>query len=244
MVFINCRLPLAQWIRPWRGCDRWFVEQMNPMHDANVADAETESEPVVTEVRVFSFVILFARLGLVGTLGIVAFVIFFADHTIHVQKQGDATVYTSDNSFIWAFGAFAVLTAIITFLFATAAGLTARVMSAGMALITIWIIYMVITMDVSNHNVTVTPDGMSREVGTTSDPIRHSIDFRTTSYMFIDEYQDGHRVKQELVAYSSIDGEETRVPAFGMMQAAIPQILTYAGEHDIVVDASSWSPPE
>ena len=157
---------------------------------------------------------------------------------IDTVVNGDTTVYTSDSSlFNVFFMIMPMITGVIAFVFFLQRGVF-RFFSAALVAITVWLAYTAFTMDTSNHNVTVTPTSMTREVGTKSDPIQHRIDFTKTAYLYIDEVPGTRGPNYELVANAATDGTETRVPIFDMMRVALPEIIETAGNNNVVIGDS------
>ena len=60
------------------------------------------------------------------------------------------------------------ITGVLAFVFFLQRGIF-RFFAAALVVITAWLGYTALQMDTSNHSVTVTPNGFTREVGTVSD---------------------------------------------------------------------------
>lgn len=178
-----------------------------------------------------------ARIVIAVLVVSIAAMLFYGTPAINVVTSGDSTVYTPDSSFDLFFMIFPVITAIMAFVFALQPGIF-RFFGVVLIAITAWLAYTAFNMDTSNHNVTITPTSVTREVGTRSRPTRHSIDFTTTAYLYIDQVPGDRGPEYELVANSADDGAETRVPIFDMMRAALPQILETAGENNVIIGES------
>jgi hypothetical protein len=204
-------------------------------------DADKKNKPTVDEfgnpIPVHRIQVRLARIVIVVLVVMFIALQFFGTPKINVVTKGDSTVYTSDSSFNLFFIILSVITGIIAFLYVRQPGIY-RFFGAVLIAITAWLAYTAFNMDISNHNVTVTPTSVSCEVGTKSKPIRHSIDFTTTAYLYIDEVPGNRGPKYELAANAATDGAETRVPIFDMMRAALPQILETASRNNVVIGDS------
>lgn len=172
-----------------------------------------------------------ARIGFVGVAVLLIGFRFFGDASVSVETKGDSSIYTSDSSLGFVFLVLPVLTAILAIVFALQPGIY-RVFGVALGLVTAWLAYSAVTKDTSNHNVTVTSTGVSCEVGTKANPIRHKIDFTKTAYLFVDQLPGS---KYELVANAANDGAETRIPIFDLMRAALPQIIENASNNNVVI---------
>ncbi|MFC1759318.1 hypothetical protein ACFL2H_11220 [Planctomycetota bacterium] len=160
---------------------------------------------------------------------------FSGSPKIETVTHGDTTVYTSASSSLNVFFMITpVITGVLAFVYFLQRGVF-RFFSAALVAITVWLAYTAFTMDTSNHNVTVTPTSMTREVGTKAAPIQHRIDFTKTAYLYIDEVPGTRGPNYELVANAATDGTETRVPIFDMMRVALPEIIETAGNNNVVV---------
>jgi len=175
-----------------------------------------------------------ARIGIIGAVVLLICLQFFGGASVSVETKGDSSIYTSDSSLGVVFLVFPVLTAILAIVYALQPGIY-RVFGVALGLVTVWLAYIAITMDTSNHNVTITPTGVSCEVGTKANPIRHQIDFTTTAYLFIDQLPGDRGSRYELVANAADGGAETRIPIFDVMRAALPQIIENASKNNVVV---------
>ena len=110
-----------------------------------------------------------------------------------------------------------------------------RLASLALFAISVWMGYTVLFVSFDNHRVTIGPDSVTREVGTVSDPVIHHIDFSDTAYMIITESRRNNRPYFELVAYSTSDGTETRIPIHDMMKEALPEIFRNAANADVII---------
>lgn len=175
----------------------------------------------------------------IGVLVIMFIVLQFSGSPkIDKVVNGDATIYTSNSSsFNYFFMIMPVLTGAVAIVFFLQRGVF-RFFAAALIAITAWLAYSAFQLDTSNHNVTVTPSSVTREVGTKSDPIKHHIDFTTTAFLYIDEVPSTRGPNYELVANAATDGNETRVPIFDMMRVALPQIIEKASDNDVVIGDS------
>ncbi|QDT51605.1 hypothetical protein Pan258_56940 [Symmachiella dynata] len=178
---------------------------------------------------------------LVRIIVVVAFVMIIAlqfsgTPSLNVATKGDSTVYTENLSFKLPFIIFPVLTGIGAFIFALQPGIY-RFFAAALVAMTAWLAFNAFDIVSSNPNVTLTPTSVTREVGTKAKPIRHSIDFTKTAYLYIDQVPGSREPKHELVAIAA-DGAETRVPISGMMRFALPQILETASQRNIIIGES------
>jgi len=175
-----------------------------------------------------------ARIGIIGAVAVIIYLQFFGGAYVSVETKDDSSIYTSDSSLGFVFFVFPVLTAILAIVYSLQPGVY-RVFGVALGLVTAWLAYSAVTMDTSNHNVTVTPAGVSCEVGTKANPILHKIDFTTTAYLFIDQLPGDRGYKYELVANAADDDAETRIPIYDLMRAALPQIIESASENNVVV---------
>jgi len=203
------------------------------VNDSGPPNVDSSGNPI----RVYRIQVWLARAAIFAIIVLLICVQFFGGATVTVQTKGDATVYTAHSTTDYLFYVFPVLTAILTIVYCLQSGIF-RVFGAALALITAWLIYTAVTMDTSNHNVTVTSTTVSREVGKRSNPIRHQIDFTKTAYLYIDQVPGNRRPKYELVATAAADGAKTRVPIFDMMRSALPQIMENASKHNVVIGDS------
>ena len=96
---------------------------------------------------------------------------------------------------------------------------------------------MAFTLDLSRHHVKVSPSGVVREVGTKTNPIRHEIQFATTSALYVERVPGDSGSRYELVAIAA-GGTQTRIPISDMMRAALPQILETAARHGVLIGES------
>ena len=176
----------------------------------------------------------------IGVLVIMIIATQFSEtRKIEQVSDGDTTVYTSQSSlFDYFFMIIPVITGVLAFVFFLQRGIF-RFFAAAFVAITAWLGYTAFQVDTSNHRVTVSPDRVTREVGTVSDPIKHEIDFTNTAFLYIDEVPGTRGPNYELVANSARGGKETRVPICGMMRAALPQIMDYASKNNVVIGESA-----
>jgi hypothetical protein len=179
----------------------------------------------------------FARVAIVGAVILLVWLQFLRGTAVTIERQGDSTIYTAHSPIAFMVYVFPVFTAVLTIVYVFQPGIF-RVFGAVLGLMTAWLIVSAVTMDLSNHNVTVTPTSVSREVGTKSNPIRRQIDFTTTAYLYIDHVSGGRGLEYELVANAVADGAETRIPIYDMMRSALPQIMETAGKHDVIIGPS------
>jgi len=200
------------------------------MNDSQTPHIDAAGNPI----PVYSIQTRLANFGAIGAVGMFMCTVFFSDVTVSVAVNGDSTVYTASSILGYLFYVVPVLTGLATIVFALQPGIY-RLFAVALALITAWAAHGAVTLDTSNHNVTVTSTSVSREVGTTSDPIRREIDFTKTAYLYIDEVPGSRGPEYELVAHAADDGAETRVPIFDMMRAALPQIIETAIRHEVVL---------
>lgn len=175
-----------------------------------------------------------ARIAIIGAVVLLIWFQLFGGGSVSVETKGDASVYTSDSSLGFVFLVFPVLTAVASIVYALQPGIC-RVFGVALGLVTVWLAYSAVTMDTSNHHVTVTPTGVSCEVGTKANRIRHTIDFTTTAYLFIDQLPGDRGSKYELVANATSGGKETRISIFDLMRAALPQIIENASNNNVVI---------
>jgi hypothetical protein len=203
---------------------------------------DEKNTPTVDEhgnpIPVHPIQVRLARIVIVVLVVMVVALRFSGTPTVSVVTKGDSTVYMSDSSFNLFFIILPVITGITAFVYALQPGVY-RLFATVLIAITAWLAYTAFNIDTSNHNVTVTPTGFTREVGTKSRPIRHSIDFTTTAYLYIDQAPGDRGPKYELVANASADGAETRVPIFDLMRSALPQILETAGKNNVMIGESA-----
>ncbi|QDU47306.1 hypothetical protein Mal52_58340 [Symmachiella dynata] len=177
-----------------------------------------------------------ARIIVVAAFVMIIALQFSGTPPVNVATKGDSTVYTENLSSKLPFIIFPVLTGIGAFVFALQPGIY-RFFSVALVAITAWMAFNTFDIVSSNHNVTLTPTRVTREVGTKAKPIRHSIDFTKTAYLYIDQVPGSREPKHELVAIAA-DGAETRVPISGMMRFALPQILETASQRYIIIGMS------
>ena len=203
------------------------------MDDSTTPHMGESGNPIV----IYPIQVRLARVGFGVALVLLICIWLFGGATVSVQTDGDSTVYTSESLLGLMFYVFPILTAILTIVYSMQRGVF-RLLGVALGLITAWLIYTLAMMDTSNHNVTVTPTSVSREVGTVSKPIRHRIDFTTTAYLYVDEIPGERGPEYELVAYAADDGAETRVPIFDMMRAALPQIIETARKQSVIIGGS------
>ncbi len=98
---------------------------------------------------------------------------------------------------------------------------------------------MAFTLDLSRHHVKVSPSGVVREVGTKTNPIRHEIQFATTSALYVEHIPGDSGSRYELVAIAAGGTRNTRIPISDMMRAALPQILEEtAARHGVLIGES------
>jgi hypothetical protein len=204
------------------------------MNDNSTPHVDAAGNPI----PVYPIQVRLARLAILGLVVMFICLQFFGGAVVSVETKGEATIYTSESSLDLIFFAFPVITGILAIVYSLQPSIF-RFFGAALVLITAWLTYTAFTMDASNHNVTVTPTAVSREVGTTSDPMRHEIDFTKTAYLYIDQVPGDHGPKYELVANAATDGAETRVPIFDMMRSALPQIMETASKQNVMIGEST-----
>jgi hypothetical protein len=195
------------------------------------------TNPFGNPIPVYPIQLRLARVGIIGAVIVLICIHFFGGATVSVETKGDSTIYTAHSATDFMFDVFPVLTAILTIVYLLQPGIF-RLFGAALGLLTAWLIYTAVTMDTSNHNVTVTPTSVSRQVGTKSKPIYHQIDFTKTAYLYIDQVPGDRGPMYELVANAAADGAETRVPIFDMMRSALPKIMETASKHNVVIGDS------
>ncbi|MEZ6193131.1 MAG: hypothetical protein R3C45_17805 [Phycisphaerales bacterium] len=110
------------------------------------------------------------RLAIFGTVILFLCVYLAGDPAISIEASESTTVYTSNSGiYTFFFGGVSVISGILSLIYILQPGIY-RFCGLALVFITVWVAYVAITTDASNHHVQVTSDGIL--VRLVQDPIQ------------------------------------------------------------------------